>query len=198
MAKNENEPFVDKYGYQFNYKIVDATYKVIGAEELSENITLWQKIAESDVITEIYRMYDYVNFLCKWNTYFVNTYTNSKGETVIGYYLYASDAERYIYTDGAQWNYGYKEGYFDSIIAKIKEIDPVAFNDLIDNVEKAKALAEWALTELSEGNYTYEVKYVEKFGKTDKIYTITNGAALIREMDEIYSDFSNWLAAWEL
>ena len=79
VAENENEPFTDMYGYQFNFKIVDATYTIIQAEELSEDMALWQKIAQSDVVTDIYAMYDYVNFLCAWNTYYINSATDANG-----------------------------------------------------------------------------------------------------------------------
>ena len=86
-------------------------------------MALWQKIAESDVINDIYAMYDYVNFLCYWNTYFVETHTTEDGQQVPGYYLYPADAENFIYKEGAQYNYGYKEGYFDGIVEKIEAVD---------------------------------------------------------------------------
>ena len=198
VAENEDEPFRDAYGYEFNYKIVDATYTIIKAEDLSEDIALWQKIAGSDVISEIYSMYDYVNFLCAWNTYYVNSYTNENGETVPGYYLYASDAERFIYTENAQYNYGYKEGYFDAIVAKIEAIDPTAFADLVANIRKAEALAQKALGELENQNYTSEYTYVEMFGTEDWIFTLNKGEELVAEMQTIYTEFSNWLGSWEM
>ena len=198
VADNENEPFTDKYGYEFNYKIVDATYTIIKAEELSEDMALWQKIANSDVVNDIYKMYEYVNFLCAWNTYYVNNYTDENGATQPGYYLYPSDAERFIYTDGAQYNYGYKEGYFDSIVAKIEAVDKTAFADLVANIRKAEALANEALAELSNKNYTSEYKYVEMFGKEDYVYTLNRGDELAAKMQEVYTEFSNWLGSWEM
>ena len=198
VAANENEPFTDKYGYQFNFKIVDATYTIIKADELGENIALWQRIASTDVVNDIYKMYDYVNFLCAWNTYFVNSTTNEKGETVPGYYLYASDAEKYIYKDGAQYNYGYKEGYFDSIVARIEAVDKTAFADLVANIRRAEALARDALYELESKNYTKEYKYVEKFGKEDYIYTLNKGEELQARSKAVYSEFSSWLGSWEM
>ena len=198
VADNENEPFTDKYGYEFNYKIVDATYTIIKAEELSEDMALWQKIANSDVVNDIYKMYNYVNFLCAWNTYYVNNYTDENGATQPGYYLYPSDAERFIYTDGAQYNYGYKEGYFDSIVAKIEAVDKTAFADLVANIRKAEALANEALAELSNKNYTSEYKYVEMFGKEDYVYTLNRGDELAAKMQEVYTEFSNWLGSWEM
>jgi len=198
VSESEDKPFTDMYGYEFCCKIVDATYTIIKAEDLSEDMALWQKIANTDVVNDIYKMYDYVNFLCAWNTYFVNSYTNENGEIVTGYFLYASDAERFIYNDGAQYNYGYKEGYFDSIVAEIEAVDKTAFADLVANVRKAEALANKALYELESENYTSEYKYVEKFGKEDWIFTLNKGEELTAEMQQIYMEFSNWLGSWEM
>ncbi|MBE6985735.1 MAG: hypothetical protein E7434_09070 [Ruminococcaceae bacterium] len=198
VAPSEDEPFTDSYGYEFNYKITDADYTIIQSQELSEEMQLWQEIANSDIVSDIYKMYDYVNFLCTWNTYYVNTYTNENGEEVPGYYLYASDAEHYIYTDGAQWNYGYQEGYFEGLIERIEAVDGEAFSDLVANIEKANALAQKALAELENGNYTSEYQYVEMFDTEDYVYTLTNGEALSEEFKAVYQEFSDWLSSWEL
>jgi len=198
VSESEDKPFTDMYGYEFCCKIVDATYTIIKAEDLSEDMALWQKIANTDVVNDIYKMYDYVNFLCAWNTYFVNSYTDENGVTQPGYYLYASDAENFIYKDGAQYNYGYKEGYFDSIVAEIEAVDKTAFADLVANVRKAEALANKALGELENKNYTSEYKYAEKFGKEDWIFTLNKGEELTAEMQQIYMEFSNWLGSWEM
>ena len=148
VSDSEDEPFTDMYGYKFCCKVVDATYTIIKAEDMSADMALWQSIASTDVVNDIYSMYDYVNFLCAWNTYFVNDFTDKNGNLVKGYYLYASDAEGYIYTDGGQYNYGYKDGYFDSIVKKIESVDKDAFADLVKNVREAEALAERALSDL--------------------------------------------------
>lgn len=198
VAPSENEFFTDKYGYEFNFKIVDATYSVLTSEEISSELVLWQKLAESDVINDIYKMYDYVNFLCAWNTYFINTHVNSQGQTVKGYYLYPTDALNLITKDGAQYNYGYRDGYFDSIVSKIEAIDKTAFSDLVINIRRAEALAQKALGELNSGNYTSEYQYLEKFDNYDYVYTLTNGEELTGEMDKIYKEFSAWLASWEM
>ena len=198
VSESEDKPFVDTYGYEFCCKIVDASYTIIKAEELSADMALWQKIAESDVVNEIYQMYDYVNFLCSWPTYYVNNFTDENGNEVKGYYLYAADAENFVYQDGAQYNYGYQEGYFDSIIAKIEAVDPTAFADLVANIRKAEALAQEALAELENGNYTSEYQYVEMFGQEDYIYTLNRGDELAARMDEIYTEFANWLGSWEM
>lgn len=198
VAPSEDKPFTDMYGYEFCCKIVDATYTIIKAEDLSEDMALWQKIANTDVVNDIYKMYEYVNFLCAWNTYYVNSYTDENGEKVPGFYLYPTDAEKYIYTDGAQYNYGYKEGYFDSIISKIESVDKTAFSDLVENIKDAEALAAKALSELENKNYTSEYKYIEMFDNEDHVFTLNKGEELAADMDRIYMDFSNWLGSWEM
>ena len=198
VAESEDKPFTDKYGYEFCCKIVDATYTIIKAEDLSADMALWQRIASSDVVNDIYKMYDYVNFLCAWNTYYVNSYTDVNGNAQPGYYLWPSDAKKFIYTDNAQYNYGYKAGYFDSIISKIESVDKTAFADLVANIRKAETLANEALCELESENYTSEYKYVEMFGKEDYVYTLNRGEELREKMQKIYTEFSNWLGSWEM
>ncbi len=198
VAENEDEPFTDRYGYEFNYKIVDATYTIIQADELSADIALWQKIASSDVISDIYAMYDYVNFLCAWNTYYVNSSTDAEGNVYPGYYLYASDALNFLTTEDAQFSYGYQDGYFDSIVRKVEAVDPTAFKDLVANVRRAETLAQKALTELKNGNYTYELQYIEMFETEDYVYTLNIGEELQNDMEATYTEFANWLGSWEM
>lgn len=198
VAESEDEPFTDMYGYEFAFKIVDASYTILKDEDVSAEVALWQKFASTDLMTQINDMYNYVNFLCSWNEYFVNSYDDGQGNIVPGYYLYASDALNFIQQEGAQYNYGYQDGYFDGIISEIEAIDPDAFSDLVENIRGAKELAGDALQELLNENYTCEEKYVEEFGTTDYVYTITNGAELQERMDALYYDFSSWLGGWEM
>ena len=101
-------------------------------------------------------------------------------------------------TDGAQWNYGYKDGYFEGLIAQVQAVDPTAFADLVAIIEQAQVLADKAIGELESGNYTYELQYVEKFGTQDYIYTINIGEELTAAMQDIYMEFEQWLAGWEM
>lgn len=206
VAEDESKPFTDKYGYEFSFKIVDATYTVLTDAELTADMAAWQKIADSGLMDEMYRMYDYLNFVCKWNTYFVNSYTNSKGEVVKGYYLWPADALRYLRADGSeaysgytgQFHYGYRDGYFTELVSKIEALGMEEATVLVDNVRAAEQLAHKAVKELEDGNYTYEEKYVEKFDTTDKVYSINKGEELEREWKEVYSVFEQWLASLEM
>ena len=69
---------------------------------------------------------------------------------------------------------------------------------MVANIRKAEALANKALAELTNKNYTSEYKYVEKFDKEDYIFTLNNGEQLRNEMNEVYKEFSDWLGSWEL
>lgn len=206
VAENEDQPFTDKYGYQFNFKIVDATYSVLTDDEITADIAMWQAVADSGLIEELYRMYDYLNFVCKWNTYYVNSYTNSNGELVNGYYLWPDDALHYLRADGSdayegyvgQYHYGCVDGYFEGIIAKIEKLNMEQLDVLVENVQQAQALSQWALQELEQGNYTFEQKYIEMFGTTDYVYTLNAGQALSDEWERVYTTFENWMAALEM
>lgn len=197
VAPSEDKAFTDMYGYEFNFKIVDAEYKILKAEELGEEYAMWSKIAESDIVNELYAMYDYVCFVCSWNTYSVKPWTDEEGKHN-GYYLNDADAKHFLEADGAQYHYGYKEGYFDDIIAKIKAIDPDVMADLIKNVESSKALAEKALKELYDGNFTKKMVYIEDFECEDYRYTLNKGDELIKEFESLYDEFANWLGSWEM
>ena len=198
VAPSEEENFTDMYGYEFNFKVVDAEYYIISGEEMGERMALWQRLAQADIVSDIYGMYDYLYFLCAWDTFFVNSYTDANGDQQPGYYLYATDALHAIQTDGAQFNYGYREGYFEDIIASIEKIDPKEFSDLTDNVKEARELAAYALAELEDGHYTKEYKYVEKFGTSDYVYTLDKSEELNRRWDELYGGFADWLGSWEM
>lgn len=198
VAPSEDESFTDKFNYQFNFKIVDAEYTIIKAEDLSADMALWQKIAASGIVDEIYSMYDYLYFVISWNDYFVNSYTDSTGKYHKGFFLSPADAKQYLETEGAQWNYGYKDGYFDSLVAKVEKIDPDAFADLVANIREAEALAKLGIEDLNNGNYTSEYQYIEKFDTYDYIYTLTNGESLSNEMEKIFLSFSSWLGSWEM
>lgn len=199
VAPNKDDPFTDRYGYTFNFKIVDATYSIIKAEDLSSDIALWQKIADSGVVNEISYMYEYLNFVTSWYKYSVGDSTDADGNPVYGYYVSPESLEIFLFADGAQFNYGYKEGYFDGIVSKIEGIDKTAFSDLVENVRRAEALAKRALSELEAGNYTYETKYDEEnFKREMKMYKLDKGDELEYEMDLLYSEFANWMGSWEL
>ena len=196
VAPSKDKPFTDPYGYTFNFKIVDAEYTILRSEEMGANFAVWEKFSQSGIIDEIYQMYDYVDFVCKWNEYFVNSYVKDDGTVEPGYYLYASDAKNYL--EKGDKKYGTDPEYFNNLVKKIEAIDKTAFKDLISNIREAEALAKDAYAKLYNEEYTSEYIYVDKFGKKDYIYTITGGDELKSRLNSVYSGFEEWLGGWEL
>ena len=183
--------YTDEYGYEYAYRIKDATYTEVDTSEMGEKLQLWQQLASTDVISDVYNMYEYVNFLCFWPTY---TAEFDGGKD----YLYASDALYFIETEGAQYNYGYADGYFEGMIATIKEVNATEFSDLIENITKAQALADKALEALKNEEYTSTTEYADVFGDGRSQYIMNDNDAYESEMEAIYTEFAEWLAEWEL
>ena len=183
--------YTDEFGYEYSYRIVDATYTIVDTTNMSEQLRLWQQLASTDVISDVYTMFEYVNFLCFWPSY---TAQFDGGAD----YLYHEDALYFIETDGAQFNYGYKDGYFEGLIATIESVDPTAFADLVQIIKDAQALSDLAYSELTAGNFTQVSEYSGAFGDGRLQYNLNNATELGSEMERIYRLFSNWLASWEL
>ena len=183
--------FTDEFGYIYNYRIIQATYEIVNTEDMDPKLKLWQQLASTDVISEIFQMYEYVNFLCYWPTY---TAQFESGRD----FLYPSDALYFIQTDKAQFNYGYKEGYFQGLIKTVKEVNETEFETLVNNITKAEQLSALALTQLTEGKYTIVKEYSNEFNDGRNQYKILISEELEKTIDELYTEFSNWLSSWEL
>lgn len=198
VAKNENELFTDDYGYEFSFKIVDSECTLVPESEMGESTSVWQKVASSNLITDIYSMLDYVNFLCYWPSYYVKSYEDIDGNVVPGYYLYAQDALNYLNKEKGQFHYGRVDGYFQKLINRAKSISEGALASLITIISDASALADYAYSELQNEHYTATEQYVPKFDTTDYIFTLTNGPELESRCDALYVTFASWLGNWEL
>jgi len=183
--------YTDEFGYVYSYRIKDAEYTVLDTDNLDPKIKLWQQLASTDVISEIYQMYEYINFLCFWPTY---TAQFEKGTD----YLYPSDIDIFCKNDGAQFNYGYKEGYFDDLVATVESVSKTDFTALVENIRKAEALAEKALAEIDAGNYSAVTEYSGTFGDGRTQYIMDINDELDALMQATYLEFAEWLATWEL
>jgi hypothetical protein len=183
--------YTDEFGYEYNYRIKDATYTVLNTDDMDPKIKLWQQLASTDVIAEIYQMYEYVNFLCFWPTY---TAQFEGG----GDYLYPDDAIYFYKTEGAQYNYGYQPGYFDALIAKVESVSKTDFTALVENIRKAQTLAAEAIAEIEAGNYASVAEYSGQFGDGRPQYKMNRAEEFDAKMQETYLEFAEWLATWEL
>ena len=183
--------YTDEYGYEYSYRIKDATYTTVDTSELSDKVKLWQQLAASGVIADVYAMYDYINYLCFWGTY---TYQFEEGQD----YLHPSDVGFFLVEDGAQFNYGYKDGYFDGLVKRIEDVDPNAFADLVNNIREAQALAEDALAAIEADEYEMVSEYSNIFGDGRDQYRMKDYEDYEQRIDKIFTFFSTWLAGWEL
>ncbi len=183
--------YTDEFGYQYSYRIKDATYTILDTDKLDPKIQLWQQLASTDVIADVYQMYEYLNFLCFWPTY---TAQFEEGAD----YLYPNDAMYFYQTDGAQYNYGYQPGYFDDLIATVESVSKTDFTALIENIRKAEALAAEAIAEIEAGNYTSVAEYSGQFGDGRTQYQMNRAAEFEVLMQATYAEFAEWLATWEL
>jgi len=187
--------YTDEYGYQYSYRIKDATFTEVDTSEMDEKMKKWQQLASTDVISEIYNMYDYLNFLCLWPTY---TAEFESGKD----YLYPQDAFNFLEKEGAQFNYGYKDGYFDGMITKINEVSSTDFTKVTENIKKAQNLADRALADLKAGAYAQTTEYSKiedgGFGDGRQQFKLNNQDAYQSEMQAIYKEFADWLAEWEI
>ena len=183
--------YTDEFGYEYNYRIKDATYTVLNTDDMDPKIKLWQPLASTDVIAELYQMYEYINFLCFWPTYTAQFEGGSD-------YLYPEDAIYFYQTEGAQYNYGYQPGYFDSLIAKVESVSKTDFTALVENIRKAEALAAEAIAEIEAGNYATVTEYAGQFGDGRTQYKMNRSEEFDAKMQATYLEFAEWLATWEL
>lgn len=180
---------VDEYGYEYNYHIADASYEIVDLAEISEEYMLWQAIASDEIVSEINSMFDYLYFLCQWTEY-QGSYVDENGETV-SYYLYPGDAMNYLQDTGV-YGYGdkYADDYFPNLIARIHAISPDGLEDLVGIVEAAQQQANVALAALTNGDFVYDEL-------ADK-YILNDSDALYEQFYDVYYQFSDWLARWEV
>jgi hypothetical protein len=182
--------WTDEFGYQYDYRIKDATFEILNTENMSEELKMWQTIAASNVVMDIYSMYEYTSFVCFWAEYTAN-FGN-------GYdYIYPDDVNSFI-TGNGSYAYANNDKFFDDIIKTLKEIDEVQMADLIQNVESCRALCKKALAELENKNYTMVPEYSKYFGDGRNQYRLNIFEELNTEFNTNYEVFANWIAKWEV
>ena len=184
--------FTDEYGYQYSYRIKDATYKKVDTSELGEKYLLWQQLAQTGVVADVYAMHEYIYFLCFWGQY------TAEFPEIGRDYLYPQNALDYIKTEGAQYNYGYVDGYFDDMVRRIEEVDTEAFATLVNNIRSSEELAKNALSQLEEGKYQEMVEYSGYFGDGRIQYKMNDNDDFVEKTQAIFSEFSSWIAEWEI
>ncbi len=198
LEYSTGEQFTDEYNYQYSFRIVDASYTEVNTSELGEHLQLWQNLAATGVIPEIYAMYDYLDFICFWGGY-TATFTGGNRD-----YLYPSDLKYYLYNNDAQYYYGYAEGYFDALIDKIEEVDSTAFSDLVSNIRDAEQFAQEVLLAIEQRQYSMVAEYTKGnnnellFGDGRKQYIMNDYALYSEKINALFRQFALWMGEWEV
>lgn len=190
--------FSDEYGYNYKFRIVDATYEVVDTSELGEHLQMWQELASTGVIADVYAMYDYINFLCFWGTYTAQFDGGSD-------YLYAADLEWFLYKDDGQFNYGKDPDYFSDMITTIESVDKDAFSKLVKNIKAAETFAREVEAAIDRGDYEQVAEYSIDastgrliFGDGRQQFRMKDYKRYDTTMTSLYQEFAQWLAEWEI
>ena len=182
--------WTDEFGYQYSYRIKDATYEILNTEDMSDELKQWQALAASGVVADIYGMYDYVNFICFWAEY-----TAQFGDSAD--YLYPDDVAGFMQPN-SQYGYASDANYVNNLIARVEEVDKTAFADLVANIREAEELAAFAKAELEAGNFTKVTEYSGAFGDHRQQYKMNKVDELAHRFQTTFAGFSTWLSQWEL
>ena len=181
----------DTNGKSYTYYIKNAVFVPADPEELSGNAKLWQDLSGSGITDEVNKMFEYVYFLSCWTktTYTVGDSTN---------YYTPEKALRYIELDSGKFNYGFKEGYFDSLEGKVNSLSEGNYDGLLSAIQKAEALADKAYKALKNGEYESVPEYSGSIGDGGNQYLLNDWEAIENEYNSLYESYSSWLEGWEI
>ena len=189
VGKMEIGDYTDEYGYQYSYRIVDASCEVVDLSDVSADYALYQSLAEDGVIADIYAMFDYLFFVSQWTEYQGGGVDESGNQ--VTYNLYPGDVEHYLEDDGP---YGYaaqaSEDYFPGLIRRVEAISADGLTDLVEVLDAAREAEQYARDQLAGGNYAYDAE-------ADK-YTLDESEQLYNNYRAVYAQFDEWLAKYEL
>ena len=183
------EPYSDEFGYEYEYRIVDAEIRPIDMSPVRGDYALWTSLASDGVISEIYAMFDYLHFVCQWSDYFLNYVDENNVQQQVN--MYPGDVYQYLENDA----YGYQKesavDYFQDLIARVRAVSPDKLEDLVQILKDCESVRAYALDELNGGQY----EYVEDLDK----YKQTHYDDLYERWWKVYCDFTvDWIARWQL
>ena len=178
----ETGNFEDEYGYTYAYRIANATYSKVDSKEASEKLALWERISNAEIASDVYSMFDYIDFECNWPNY---TAKDADGNT---FYLYPADVSHF---EGGQFKKQHADDFFPGLLRRINAIGDDRMEELVSIVNDGKALVEKAVAEREETkNYSYNAEKDQ--------YVLTNGDALLKEAQALYTRYANWLELFSL
>ena len=177
----ETGDFSDEYGYTYNYRIANAVYTKVDSKEASEKLALWERISNAGIASDVYSMFDYIDFECNWPNY------RGKDKDGTSFYLYPADVAFY---EERQFTAQSAEGFFPGLIKRAEAIGDGRMAELIQIIKDGQTLCEKAVSEREAGNYKYDQE-------ADK-YTLNNGADMMQEAQALYTRYALWLENFSL
>lgn len=192
---SDGEMYTDAYGYEFAYRLVDAEYFLMTEAELTDQMKMYNSIADSGIIDDFYHLYDYVYFVCDWPEYYCDNYYDADGNLVNGFYFFDSDFYPYI----EQYYSDISDDFYNNLVTRIGSLDKDgSFAVMADNIKKVKELASEARAEFDSGAYTCEIKNLPEFGTEDYVFSLNRGAELLQKCDDLYMEFCEWINSYEM
>lgn len=180
--------WTDEFGYNYEYRIKDATLEVVKTDELSDELKTWQALAASGVIGDVYAMFDYLSFCCFWPEYTADFGGGSD-------YIYPDDVPNFLTYQFADFT---GETYFEDLIKKVEEVDKEKFADLVQTIKEAKELRDLVMAELEAGNVSSGPEYSNVFNDGRQQFKFNKEGHIQHTWQATYEKFANWLANWEL
>lgn len=129
------EPYTDRYGYSYNYRIVDVTIEEADTSELGEKITLYNKLADKQILTQIMDILYAVDYNVYYDEYTAN------GETYNREIVNVTNLE--------------------TVIKELKEFNTDDVSILIDLSTKLKTIATDVNKLIEQNKYTTISEYKE-------------------------------------
>ena len=148
------EDYSDEFGYEYNYRIVDASYTVVDLSSIRSDYALWTALASEGITSEIYGMFDYLYFICQWQDYMFNFVDETGQMQTVP--IWPGDVMGLLEDD----EYGYRtqtdDDYFQNLIRRVRAISPDALEDLVAILQQCEEVRAYALGELYGENFKYD------------------------------------------
>lgn len=183
----ETGNFTDIFGYQYNYRIANASYAIIDLKDISEKHKIWNTLAEDGVPLELYNAFTYLNVMSTWpELEYTASYNDGSTET---FFLYPGDVEHFRTGDGIEDFSAYcNDSYYDNLIARVKSISATDLNELTDVIRQMKTFSHRVWEVVANEEYFYV--------PSEDRYYFNDPDALWNEYAVLYNTYDSWLAKW--
>ncbi|MBR5985063.1 MAG: hypothetical protein IK019_01475 [Clostridia bacterium] len=189
-GKLEIGDYEDEFGYEYNYRIVNAKAQVLELKDLSGDYAIWTRLSQDGVVSEIYSMFDFLHFVCQWSDYYLNM-TDENGE-VEQVPMWPGDVVNLL-NEPAPYGYAAENAadYFSSLISRVNAVSAEKLSDLTKLLSECEQLKNEALAEIENENYRYN--------QITDSYRQNNYDSLYEKWHDLYARYTvDFMERWEL